>query len=80
MASYTKIVAPYDGVVIRRKVDTGQLTTPGTAGEPLFVVARSDMVTISVGVPEADAPFVERRGRRPRSACWPSTAGRSRAR
>ncbi len=59
MASYAEIVAPYDAVVTRRKVDTGQLTTPGTAGDPLFVVARSGKVTISVGVPEADAPFVD---------------------
>ncbi len=58
MASYARLEAPYDGVVIRRKADTGQLTTPGTAGEPLFVVARSETVTISVGVPESDAPFV----------------------
>ncbi len=58
LASYRKIEAPYDAVVIRRKVDTGQLTTPGTAGEPLFVVARSGVVTISVGVPETDVPFV----------------------
>ncbi len=58
MDSYTKLAAPYDGVVIRRKVDPGQLTTPGTTGEPLFVLARFDIVTISVGVPEAEAPFV----------------------
>jgi len=44
--------------VILRKVDTGQLTTPGNTGTPLFVVARSDIVTISVGVPETVAPFV----------------------
>jgi HlyD family secretion protein len=59
MEGYTRIEAPYDGVVTRRRVDTGQLTTPGTAGEPLFVVARSDKVTISVGVPETEAPFVD---------------------
>lgn len=58
MASYTRIEAPYDGVVTRRKVDTGQLTTPGTTGDPLFVVARTETVTISVGVPETEAPFV----------------------
>ena len=58
MASYTKIEAPYDGIVTRRRVDTGQLTTPGTMGEPLFVVARTETVTISVGVPETEAPFV----------------------
>ncbi|WZO96500.1 efflux RND transporter periplasmic adaptor subunit [Isosphaeraceae bacterium EP7] len=58
MAGYMKLEAPFDGVVTRRKLDTGQLTTPGTAGEPYFVVARSGIVTIAVGVPEADAPFV----------------------
>ncbi len=58
MASYRRIVAPYDGTVTRRGVDTGHLTTSGTAGEPLFLVARSDVVTITVGVPETDAPFV----------------------
>lgn len=58
MASYRKIEAPYDGVVIRQNTDIGQLTTPGASAEPLFVVARSGVVTVSVGVPEADAPFV----------------------
>jgi HlyD family secretion protein len=58
MASYTKILAPFDGVVTRRGIDTGHLTTPGAGGELLFVVSRSDVVTIAVGVPESDAPFV----------------------
>ena len=58
MAGYMKIIAPFDGIVIRRTVDTGHLTTPGASGELLFIVARSDIVTITVGVPETDAPFV----------------------
>jgi HlyD family secretion protein len=58
MASYAKILAPFDGIVTRRGIDTGHLTTPGAAGELLFIIARSDMVTITVGVPETDAPFV----------------------
>ena len=58
MASYMKILAPFDGIVTRRTVDTGHLTTPGASGELLFIVARSDIVTITVGVPETDAPFV----------------------
>ena len=59
MAGYARIVAPY-----RRRRDPPEGSTPatsrrpGTAGEPLFVVARSDIVTIAVGVPETDAPFV----------------------
>ncbi len=59
MEGYTRIDAPFDGIVIRRGVDTGHLTTPGASGELLFVVARSDIVTINVGVPETDAPFVD---------------------
>ncbi len=58
MASYRQILAPFDGVVTHRGVDTGHLTTPGATGERLFIVARSDVVTITVGVPETDAPFV----------------------
>jgi RND family efflux transporter MFP subunit len=58
MLDYAQLVAPFDGIVTRRHADTGQLTTPGTTGEPMFVLARFDVVTISVGVPEADASFV----------------------
>jgi RND family efflux transporter MFP subunit len=55
---YARIVAPFDGVITRRHVDTGHLTTPGAHGEPLFVVARFDLVTIAVDVPELYAPAV----------------------
>jgi RND family efflux transporter MFP subunit len=58
LLGYTKIRAPFDGVVIRRNVDTGQLTHPGATGEPLFIVARSDVVTITVGIPEAFASAI----------------------
>ena len=58
MAGYMKILAPFDGVVTKRGVDTGHLTTPGASGELLFVIIRSDIVTITVGVPENDAPLV----------------------
>lgn len=58
MEGYARIVAPYDGIVVKRGIDTGHLTTPGAAGEPLFIVARSGIVTITVGVPETEAPFV----------------------
>ena len=35
LLGYARIVAPYDGVVTRRHVDTGHLTVPGAQGEPL---------------------------------------------
>jgi RND family efflux transporter MFP subunit len=53
-------VAPYDGVVTRRHVDVGDLTEPGSHGEPLFVVARDDVVRITVSVPEMYATEVEK--------------------
>jgi RND family efflux transporter MFP subunit len=59
LLGYTKILAPYDGVVTRRNVDTGHLTVPGARGEPLFVVSRSDVVTVVVAVPEMYAPAVD---------------------
>ena len=58
LLGFAKIVAPYDGVVTRRNVSTGHLTAPGTQGEPLFVVARSDVVTVAVAVPELDSAEV----------------------
>jgi len=58
MRGYTKIVAPYDGVVTRRNVNAGDLTTPGTQGQPLFTVARDDLVRIIVSVPEMYATEV----------------------
>jgi RND family efflux transporter MFP subunit len=59
MAAYTKIVAPFDGVITRRHVHTGHLTVPGGAGDPLFVAERLDRLRIVVGVPEVDASFVQ---------------------
>jgi HlyD family secretion protein len=58
LLGYTRIVAPFDGVVIRRHVDTGDLTVPGPQGDPLFVVARSDVVFVAVAVPELFAASV----------------------
>ena len=55
MLGYTRITAPYDGVITRRDVDTGQLTKPGLDGTPLFVVARTDVVTVVLDVPETYA-------------------------
>ncbi|MFI5456088.1 MAG: efflux RND transporter periplasmic adaptor subunit [Isosphaerales bacterium] len=55
MLGYTKIEAPFDGIVTQRNVNTGALTQPGADQPPLFIVARSDIVTIRVDVPEAFA-------------------------
>ncbi len=59
LRQFATIVAPYDGVITRRHVDGGDLTEPGNHGEPLFIVARDDVVRITVSVPEMYATEVE---------------------
>jgi RND family efflux transporter MFP subunit len=58
---YAVIRAPFDGIVTTRNVDTGHLvqTGVGSAGKPLFVVVRTDIVRIFVDVPESDAVLIE---------------------
>lgn len=52
LLGYTKIEAPFDGIITRRNVDTGHLTRPGSDSPPLFIADRSDIVTIVVDIPE----------------------------
>jgi RND family efflux transporter MFP subunit len=52
---YTRITAPFDGIVTARSVHTGHFVQPPAAGGPLFVVARLDVVRVFVDVPEAVA-------------------------
>jgi HlyD family secretion protein len=59
LLGYARVEAPYDGVVTRRHVATGHLTVEGPHGEPLFVLARTDVVSFVVGVPETYAAAVE---------------------
>jgi HlyD family secretion protein len=58
MLDYSKIVAPYDGVISDRQVHTGHFLNAAngsTTGHPLLVVVRTDKVRVFAEVPEADA-------------------------
>ncbi len=56
MLGYAKIRAPYDGIVVARRVNTGDFVQPnGGKGEWLFTVARLDPVRVVITVPEVDA-------------------------
>ena len=61
LVDYTKIRAPYAGVVTERNVNRGDFVQPATAmsAKPLLTVARADVVRIFVAVPEMDSPRVE---------------------
>ena len=52
MLGYARIEAPFDGVITCRNIDTGHLTRAGPDAPPLFVAARTDIVTIAVDIPE----------------------------
>jgi HlyD family secretion protein len=59
LLQYTKLIAPYDGVITQRNVSTGDFVDPQQSkGESLFTVARSDIVRVVVDVPEAAAARV----------------------
>ncbi len=62
VAGYARIVAPFDGVVLRRTVELGSMITPGT---PLMVIEDSSRYRLEVAVEAADAARV-RRGTRAR--------------
>ena len=57
LLDYTRVKAPFDGIITRRTVGTGDfVTADGKQG--LFAVARIDPVRVVVAVPEADAGSV----------------------
>ena len=64
MLAYTKVTAPYDGVVTVRNANTGDYVQAASGDKstsrasPMFVVARDDKVRIFVDVPEAYARYV----------------------
>jgi RND family efflux transporter MFP subunit len=62
MADYTHILAPFDGVITRRNVDTGALVQAGTGsnaqGLPVVSVAQTDLFRLTLPVPESAVPSI----------------------
>jgi RND family efflux transporter MFP subunit len=60
LMSYAKLRSPFDGVVIERHVELGDLVRNSqntVATKPLFIIAQVDTVRIRVAIPERDAPL-----------------------
>lgn len=58
VVDYSRLVAPFDGVIAERHVHTGHFLNAAngsTTGQPLLVVVRTDKVRVFAEVPEADA-------------------------
>lgn len=62
MSDYTRIIAPFTGVVTKRYVDTGALVQAGTASNtqalPVVSVAETDLFRLTLPVPESAVPSV----------------------
>jgi RND family efflux transporter MFP subunit len=57
--AYTRIIAPFDGIVTSRAVDVGNLVTVGTpTATPLFTVADQSKLRLYVRVPQNYAPYI----------------------
>ena len=79
LQGYSKVMAPFAGVVTARNVDVGSLVSPGTSGAGtgglgLFRVSQTDTMRVYVNVPQslvpsihvtqrADVSLAEQRGR-----------------
>lgn len=58
--NYTRIVAPFDGVVTSRSLDVGQLVVPGNASAtPLFTVTDQNRLRIYVRVPQSYSSLIK---------------------
>jgi RND family efflux transporter MFP subunit len=62
MADYTRIIAPFSGVVTRRYVDTGALVQAGTNSStqalPVVSVAETTLFRLTLPVPESAVPLI----------------------
>ena len=57
---YTRIVAPFDGVVTSRSLDVGQLVTPGTtSATPLFTVTDQSKLRVYVRMPQSYSGLIQ---------------------
>lgn len=60
LTAFELIKAPFDGVVTRRNVDNGDLLTQDSlSGNPMFTVARDDLLRIAVYVPQSSAVGIQ---------------------
>jgi len=53
LANFSRIEAPFEGVVTRRSIEVGQLATAGGSATPLFIVSDLSKMRIYVRVPQA---------------------------
>jgi RND family efflux transporter MFP subunit len=60
LSDYTRVMAPFNGVITKRFVDNGSLVEAGTASNtvPIVELAETDVLRLRFPVPEAETPVV----------------------
>lgn len=62
ISDYTRIVAPFNGVVTKRYVDAGSLVQAGTSSNtqalPVVQVAQNDLFRLTLPIPESAVPMI----------------------
>ena len=61
LLDYSTLRAPFDGVVSRRNINTGDFVKPpnAVAETPLYVIEHRDLMRVFVEIPEADSVWVK---------------------
>jgi HlyD family secretion protein len=61
VAGYTKIVAPFDGIVTRRNYHAGAFIRSANMGnvDPIVTIVRTDLMRVVVAVPDSDVPYLD---------------------
>lgn len=59
-ASFSRVTAPFNGVILARNIDTGSLISAGSATNvtQLFTIGQADKVRVFTNVPQSSAPAV----------------------
>ena len=60
LLDYSRIVAPFDGVITRRFMDPGAFVRSASQGasSPLLTIAKTDPLRLVLDIPEDDAPHI----------------------
>lgn len=56
---YSRIIAPFSGVITKRNIDIGNLVDAGSSTKLLFTMAKSDPLRVYVFVPQNYAPQIK---------------------
>jgi RND family efflux transporter MFP subunit len=77
LANYTRITAPYDGVITERGFHRGDFirSAADSTGIPLLTVARNDTLRVIVQIPENEVPYLNEGDP---AAVWVDALGRGR--